>query len=48
MVPLLYTRSVPRLVRGELLATLSNRCVAEGEYRIDPATAYPTKRATGQ
>jgi len=44
MVPLLYTRSAPRMVQGKVVATLSNHCADEGEYLIDPVTAYPTTR----
>jgi hypothetical protein len=42
LVPLLYAREVPRLMRGTLYATLSDRCADVGEYVIDPATGYPT------
>lgn len=48
MVPLLYTRSAPRLEHGKLYATLSNGCVDVAEYAIDPVTAYPTPRGGAQ
>ncbi len=42
MVPLLFVREAPRLLHGRLIAALSNRCLDQGEYAIDPATAYPS------
>ena len=43
-VPLLYTRELPVVVGGKLVASLSTNCVSGDEYTIDPRTAQPTKR----
>ena len=42
-VPLLYTSSLPDVIDGKLVATISNSCVTGDRYTIDPATAQPTK-----
>lgn len=44
LVPLLYTRHAPRLVRGKVIAIQSNHCVDGDAYLIEPATGYPFKQ----
>ena len=44
LVPLLYTRHAPRLVRGEVIAIQSNHCVDGDAYMIEPATGAPFLR----
>lgn len=44
LVPLLYTRHAPRLVRGQVLAIQSNHCVDGDVYMIEPATGAPFLR----
>lgn len=44
LVPLLYTRRAPKLVRGEVLAIQSNHCVEGDTYMIEPATGAPFLR----
>ena len=44
LVPLLYTRHAPRLLRGEVIAIQSNHCVDGDAYMIEPATGAPVLR----